>query len=70
MLGCIGVLSINEHELDATYAAYAAWRMHQRLQGQMNGWHNLYPGEPEANLVLPLGTPVSYWMPIPERPPA
>ena len=63
MPACIVGLPANEHERDATYSAYAAWRMHQRLRGRMNGWRNLFPHEPHP--VLPLGTPVSYWMPIP-----
>ena len=52
-----------EHELsddspDAVIAAFAAWSMHTKSKG----WRDLYPEEP--NPVLPLGTPVSYWMPI------
>ena len=47
------------HEWDALAAAYAAWCMHR----QAEGWRDLFPEEP--NPVLPLGTPVSYWMPIP-----
>ena len=50
----------SEHERDAVLAAFAAWSMHHRSPG----WRNLYWGEP--NPILPLGTPVSYWMPIPE----
>ena len=47
------------HEWDALAAAYAAWRMYQRDPE----WSDLLPREPDP--VLPLGTPVSYWMPIP-----
>lgn len=50
------------HEWDALAAAYAAWCMHR----QAPGWSDLFPRE--TNRVLPLGTPVSYWMPI--QPPA
>lgn len=49
----------SEHERDAVVAAFAAWSMHRRAPG----WRNLYWDEP--NPILPLGTPVSYWMPIP-----
>ena len=49
----------NEHERDATIAAFAAWSMHTGAQG----WQDLYPIEPCS--VQPFGTPVSYWMPIP-----
>lgn len=49
----------SEHEWDARAAAYAAWCMHR----QAEGWWDLSSREP--NPVLPLGTPVSYWMPIP-----
>jgi len=63
MLDRIVGLPINEHERDATYAAYAAWCMHR----QAPGWRDLFPEEPDP--VLPLGTPVSYWMPIPQQPP-
>ena len=52
-----------EHEIvedtpDAVVAAFTAWCMHERVAG----WRDLYPEEP--NPVLPLGTPVSYWMPV------
>ena len=47
------------HERDATFAAYAAWAMWEKWEG----WNDLFPKEPAP--VLPLGTPVSYWMPIP-----
>ena len=47
------------HQQDARTAAYAAWCMHR----QAPGWRDLFPEEPDP--VLPLGTPVSYWMPIP-----
>ena len=49
----------SEHERDAVVAAFAAWSMHRRAPG----WRNLYWDEP--NPILPLKTPVSYWMPIP-----
>ena len=49
----------NEHERDATIAAFAAWSMHTEAQG----WRDLYPIEPCS--VKPFCTPVSYWMPIP-----
>ena len=48
------------HERDATFAAYAAWRMSE-LDPK---WRNLFCEE--RNRILPLGTPVSYWMPIRE----
>ena len=47
-----------EHERDAVVSAYAAWAM---LNG-FGGWRDLYLDEPDP--FLPLGTPVSYWMPI------
>ena len=50
-----------EDERDAVRAAFAAWSMHRRLPG----WRNLYWDEP--NPILPLRTPVSYWMPIPRE---
>ena len=50
----------SEHERDAVLAAFAAWSMHNRSPG----WRNLYCEEP--NPILPLETPISYWMPIPE----
>lgn len=53
----------SEHRWDARTAAYAAWCMHR----QAPGWRNLFPYEPHP--VLPLGTPASYWMPIPQQPP-
>ena len=49
----------NEHERDATIAAFAAWSMHAGAKG----WCDLYPREPCS--VKPFCTPVSYWMPIP-----
>lgn len=48
-----------EHERDAVLAAFAAWSMCKREPG----WRDLFGDEP--NPVLPLGTPVSYWMPLP-----
>jgi hypothetical protein len=53
----------HEHKRDATFAAYAAWRMYQRAAG----WHDLFCREPHP--VLPLQNEVSYWMPIPPQPP-
>ena len=57
----------NEHQRDATIAAFAAWSMRQKKEG----WRDLYADEPCP--VKPFGTPVSYWMPIPRvvstRPP-
>lgn len=50
------------HEWDALAAAYAAWRMYQRDPE----WRDLFQREPDP--VLPLGTPVSYWMPIRQQP--
>ena len=47
------------HQQDARTAAYAAWCMHR----QAEGWRDLFLDEPDP--ILPLGTPVSYWMPIP-----
>ena len=51
----------SEHERDAVLAAFAAWSMYRRAPG----WRNLYWDEP--NPILPLRTPVSYWMPIPRE---
>ena len=53
-----------EHEIvegtpDAVVSAFAAWCMHERIPG----WRDLYAEEP--NPLLPFGTPVSYWMPVP-----
>ncbi len=50
---------LTEETPDAVLAAFAAWRMSERAEG----WRDLYLEEP--NPVLPLGTPVSYWLPIP-----
>ena len=50
----------NEHQRDATIAAFAAWSMRQ----EACGWRDLYPDEPCS--VNPFGIPVSYWMPIPK----
>ena len=44
---------------DAVLAAYAAWSMHKKSRG----WRDLLLEE--RDYVLPFGTPVSYWMPIP-----
>ena len=46
----------NAHERDATFAAYAAWHI------GADGWQDLFDREPRP--ILPLGTPISYWMPI------
>ena len=69
---CIHRLTVrgkkSEHERDATLAAYAAWRMHQHLQGQMNGWRDLV--ERKFNYVTPLlpkEARIGYWMPIPRN---
>jgi len=51
-----------EHERDATISAVAAWAM---LKGAPR-WRNLCELEPDP--VQPFGTPVSYWMPIPQQP--
>ena len=50
----------SEHERDAVLAAYAAW------MGPRADWRNLLEDEPRP--VLPLGTPVKYWMPLPAPP--
>lgn len=50
----------SEHERDAVLAAYAAW------MGPRADWRNLFEDEPCP--VLPLGTPVNYWMPLPVTP--
>ena len=50
---------LTEETPDAVMAAFAAWRMSEGAEG----WRDLYLEEP--NPVLPLGTPVSYWLPIP-----
>ena len=54
-----------EDKEDAVLSAYAAWRMLQELQAPAQDpvWRNLL--REERNYVLPFGTPVSYWMPIP-----
>ena len=52
----------SEHERDAVLAAFAAWSMHRRSPG----WRNLYCEEEPYYPILPLETPISYWMPIPE----
>ena len=49
----------NEHQRDATIAAFAAWSMRQKEEG----WRDLYLDEPCP--VKLFGIPVSYWMPIP-----
>ena len=53
-----GVEDNEQHQADATICAYAGWSM---LQGSP-GWQDLYCLEPRP--VQPLGTPVSYWMPL------
>ena len=49
---------LDEHERDATVAAFAAWSMWARAEG----WRDLHLDEPVP--VQPFGIPVSYWMPI------
>ena len=49
---------VSDHERDAWLAAFTAWSMLR----QTLGWRDLYAME--SNPVLPLGTPVSYWMPL------
>ncbi len=49
---------LTEETPEAVVAAYAAYCMNTEAAG----WRNIYPQEP--NPVLPLGTPVSYWMPV------
>ena len=51
---------LTEDTPDAVVAAFAAYCMHTEAPG----WRNIYLEEP--NPVLPLGTPVSYWLPIPK----
>ena len=51
-------LPSDEHKRDATFAAYAAWHI------GAPEWQDLFLKEPEAGRVVPLETPVSYWMPI------
>ena len=50
---------------DAVLSAYAAWHMLQKLRAptQESAWRDLL--QEEHHHVLPFGTPVSYWMPIP-----
>ncbi len=48
-----------EHERDATFAAYAAWRMWESDPK----WRNLIEKEP-GKILRPLKTRVSYWMPM------
>ena len=50
---------LTEDSPAAVIAAFAGYCMHERLPM----WRDLFPQEP--NPVLPLGTPVSYWMPVP-----
>ena len=50
---------LTEHTQDAIVSAYAAWSMYNASPG----WRDLYLEE--LTPLLPLGTPVSYWMPIP-----
>ena len=50
---------LDDHELDATLSAVAAWAMIHRPQG----WRDLYCQEPSP--VHPLDTSVGYWMPNP-----
>ena len=54
----------SDHERDATLAAYGAWAMRRNLYG----WRDLFEDEQEPYPILE--QQVSYWMPIPERPPA
>ena len=49
---------LDDHERDATLAAFAAWSMHERSPG----WRDLRSSEEDS--VQPFDTPVSYWMPI------
>ena len=58
-LGGVAGTNVSEHERDAVIAALAAWSMCRREPG----WRDLFGEEP--NPVLLLGTPVSYWMPLP-----
>lgn len=54
----------SSHESDATLCAVAAWAMIHCQNSPK--WRNLY--EWESDHVQPFGTPVSYWMPIPQYP--
>ena len=49
---------LDDHERDATLAAFAAWSMHERSPG----WRDIRSSEEGS--VQPFDTPVSYWMPI------
>ena len=49
------------HENDATLAAISAWAILKKPE-PLTRWRNLY--DPQAGYIQPLGTPVSYWMPI------
>lgn len=57
----------SDHQWDARTSAYAAWAMHQCLNGRgLAGWNDLYRKEP--NLELRFSIPrnhLHYWMPIP-----
>ena len=63
-------LPSNEHERDASFSAYAAWRMHQRVHCQgADNWNDLLPFE-RAPLFPSTRVSVScvgYWMPIDKR---
>ena len=52
-------VTVSEHERDGVLAAFAAWSMSTKSPG----WRDLLESEPSP--VQPLGTPVSYWMPLP-----
>ena len=54
-----------EDKEDAVLSAYAAWNMLKELRSPSRNpeWSDLL--RKERDYVLPFGTPVSYWMPIP-----
>ncbi len=54
---------LDEHQLDATRCALAAWGAMRNLPLPQRTWQNLYEGEP--TLIYPHQIPVSYWMPLP-----
>ena len=59
MPGRIRGLPSNEHQRDATFAAYGARAMHR----EEDGWRDIFKEEPTP--IVPLEFRVGYWMPIP-----
>ena len=66
MRGQIRRLPPNVHERDSTFAAYAAWRMHQKVHGHgAANWNDLLPLErcPKFPLLTVSLVSTGYWMP-------